>query len=87
MRYFEESGPHGGNLSELIINAGNGRLNACSVKIFTDGKITVIALRCQTDQLFRCFMLWWSSGKKLLGHVCTFLTFLSYMSHTVITTT
>ncbi|KAG1860354.1 amidohydrolase family-domain-containing protein [Suillus subluteus] len=39
MRYFEESGPYWGNLSKPIIDAGNGRLNARSVKIFADGAL------------------------------------------------
>ncbi|KAG1761990.1 amidohydrolase family-domain-containing protein [Suillus occidentalis] len=39
MRYFEENGPYWGNLSKPIINAGNGRLNARSVKIFADGAL------------------------------------------------
>lgn len=39
MRYFEESSPYWGNLSKPIINAGNGRLNARSVKIFADGAL------------------------------------------------
>lgn len=39
MRYFEESGSYWGNLSKPIINAGNGRLNARSVKIFADGAL------------------------------------------------
>ncbi|KAG1742219.1 amidohydrolase family-domain-containing protein [Suillus lakei] len=39
MRYFEESGAYWGNLSKPIINAGNGRLNARSVKIFADGAL------------------------------------------------
>ncbi|KAI9572099.1 amidohydrolase family-domain-containing protein [Boletus coccyginus] len=38
MRYFDEVGPYWGNISKPIINAGNGRLNARSVKIFADGK-------------------------------------------------
>jgi hypothetical protein len=39
MRYFEENGPYWGNLSKPILNAGNGRLNARSVKIFADGAL------------------------------------------------
>ncbi|KIJ67588.1 hypothetical protein HYDPIDRAFT_149313 [Hydnomerulius pinastri MD-312] len=39
MRYFDEDGPYWGNLSKPIINAGNGRLNARSVKIFADGAL------------------------------------------------
>ncbi|OAX36092.1 hypothetical protein K503DRAFT_695783 [Rhizopogon vinicolor AM-OR11-026] len=39
MRYFDESVPYWGNLSKPIINAGNGRLNARSVKIFADGAL------------------------------------------------
>jgi hypothetical protein len=38
MSYFDENVPYWGNLSKPIINAGNGRLNARSVKIFADGK-------------------------------------------------
>jgi len=38
MRYFDEVGPYWGNISKPILNAGNGRLNARSVKIFADGK-------------------------------------------------
>jgi len=49
MRYFEENGPYWGNLSKPILNAGNGRLNARSVKIFADGKMMVIVSRYQTD--------------------------------------
>ncbi|KAJ8593060.1 amidohydrolase 3 [Rhizopogon salebrosus TDB-379] len=39
MRYFDESVPYWGNLSKPIINAGNGRLSARSVKIFADGAL------------------------------------------------
>ncbi|KAG1840207.1 amidohydrolase family-domain-containing protein [Suillus tomentosus] len=39
MRYFNENDPYWGNLSEPIINAGDGRLNARSVKIFADGAL------------------------------------------------
>ncbi|KAG2153894.1 amidohydrolase family-domain-containing protein [Suillus clintonianus] len=39
MRYFDESVPYWGNLSKPIINAGNGRLNARSVKMFADGAL------------------------------------------------
>ncbi|KAG2128616.1 amidohydrolase family-domain-containing protein [Suillus bovinus] len=39
MRYFEENGPYWGNISKPIINAGDGRLNARSVKIFADGAL------------------------------------------------
>ncbi|KAG0704666.1 amidohydrolase 3, partial [Suillus ampliporus] len=39
MRYFEERGPYWGNLSKPIVDAGNGRLNARSVKIFADGAL------------------------------------------------
>lgn len=42
MRYFDEVGPYWGNISKPIINAGNGRLNARSVKIFADGKKAVL---------------------------------------------
>ena len=38
MRYFDVVGPYWGNVSKPIINAGNGRLNARSIKIFADGK-------------------------------------------------
>ena len=38
MRHFDEVDPYWGNISKPIINAGNGRLNARSVKIFADGK-------------------------------------------------
>ncbi|KAF9245006.1 amidohydrolase family-domain-containing protein [Melanogaster broomeanus] len=39
MQYFNEDGPYWGNISKPIINAGNGRLNARSVKIFADGAL------------------------------------------------
>ncbi|KAG8213763.1 amidohydrolase family-domain-containing protein [Butyriboletus roseoflavus] len=39
MRYFDEVDPYWGNISKPIINAGNGRLNARSVKIFADGAL------------------------------------------------
>ncbi|KAF9222618.1 hypothetical protein BS17DRAFT_783144 [Gyrodon lividus] len=39
MRYFDEDGPYWGNISKPLINAGNGRLNARSVKIFADGAL------------------------------------------------
>ncbi|KAF8441416.1 amidohydrolase family-domain-containing protein [Boletus edulis BED1] len=39
MRYFDEAGPYFGNISKPIVNAGNGRLNVRSVKIFADGAL------------------------------------------------
>ncbi|KAI6032798.1 amidohydrolase family-domain-containing protein [Pisolithus orientalis] len=39
MRHFDEKGSYHGNLSTPIINAGNGRLNVRSVKIFADGAL------------------------------------------------
>jgi predicted amidohydrolase YtcJ len=39
MRYFDEVDPYWGNISKPIINAGNGRLNVRSVKIFADGAL------------------------------------------------
>ncbi|KAG1896052.1 amidohydrolase family-domain-containing protein [Suillus fuscotomentosus] len=46
MRYFNENDPYWGNLSEPIINAGDGRLNARSVKIFADGKTHIFGRVC-----------------------------------------
>jgi hypothetical protein len=37
MTYFDENGEYWGNKSKPIINGGNGRLGARSVKIFADG--------------------------------------------------
>ena len=45
MRYFDVVGPYWGNISEPIINAGNGRLNARSVKIFADGKKAIVCVK------------------------------------------
>ncbi|KZT19709.1 hypothetical protein NEOLEDRAFT_1141709 [Neolentinus lepideus HHB14362 ss-1] len=39
MTYFEETADYWGDQSEMIINAGNGRLSARSVKIFADGAL------------------------------------------------
>ncbi|KAH7888360.1 amidohydrolase family-domain-containing protein, partial [Phlebopus sp. FC_14] len=39
MRYFNEDGPYWGDTSKPLIDAGNGRLNARSVKIFADGAL------------------------------------------------
>lgn len=39
MRHFNEKSPDLGNLSIPILNAGNGRLNVRSVKIFADGAL------------------------------------------------
>ncbi|KAJ7065050.1 amidohydrolase family-domain-containing protein [Mycena amicta] len=39
MTYFDENAEYWGNKTEKIINAGNGRLNARSVKIFADGAL------------------------------------------------
>ncbi|KAJ7209555.1 amidohydrolase family-domain-containing protein [Mycena pura] len=39
MSFFDENGEYWGNKTEKIINAGNGRLNARSVKIFADGAL------------------------------------------------
>lgn len=45
MRYFDEAGLYWGNVSKPIINAGNGRLNARSVKIFADGRSVVLCAK------------------------------------------
>jgi hypothetical protein len=37
MTYFDENGEYWGNKSKPIIDDGNGRLGARSVKIFADG--------------------------------------------------
>jgi hypothetical protein len=37
MSFFDENGDYWGNTTKPIIDAGNGRLNARSVKIFADG--------------------------------------------------
>ena len=37
MTFFDENGEYWGNQTKPIIDAGNGRLNARSVKIFADG--------------------------------------------------
>lgn len=42
MRYFDEFDPYWGNISKPIIDTGNGRLNARSVKIFADGNKGVL---------------------------------------------
>ncbi|KAJ7078906.1 amidohydrolase family-domain-containing protein [Mycena belliarum] len=39
MTYFDEHGEYWGNKTKPILNAGNGRLNARSVKIFADGAL------------------------------------------------
>ncbi|KAK7057396.1 putative amidohydrolase YtcJ [Favolaschia claudopus] len=39
MTYFDENVEYWGNTTKPIIDAGNGRLNARSVKIFTDGAL------------------------------------------------
>ncbi|KAJ7668392.1 amidohydrolase 3 [Mycena polygramma] len=39
MTFFDENGEYWGNKTKPIINAGNGRLNARSVKIFADGAL------------------------------------------------
>ncbi|KAJ6593701.1 amidohydrolase family-domain-containing protein [Mycena capillaripes] len=39
MRFFDENEEYWGNKTKPIINAANGRLNARSVKIFTDGAL------------------------------------------------
>ncbi|KAJ6558569.1 amidohydrolase family-domain-containing protein [Mycena vulgaris] len=39
MSFFDETGEYWGNKTKPIINAGNGRLNARSVKIFADGAL------------------------------------------------
>ncbi|KIK82213.1 hypothetical protein PAXRUDRAFT_832349 [Paxillus rubicundulus Ve08.2h10] len=39
MRYYDEGSPYWGNKLAPVINAGNGRLNARSVKIFADGAL------------------------------------------------
>ncbi|KIM91971.1 hypothetical protein PILCRDRAFT_809968 [Piloderma croceum F 1598] len=39
MTYFDENGEYWGNKSKPIINGGNGRLGARSVKIFADGAL------------------------------------------------
>ncbi|KAF7321442.1 putative amidohydrolase YtcJ [Mycena kentingensis (nom. inval.)] len=39
MSYFDENGEYWGNTTEKIVNAGNGKLNARSVKIFADGAL------------------------------------------------
>ncbi|KAJ7755700.1 amidohydrolase family-domain-containing protein [Mycena maculata] len=39
MSFFDENGEYWGNQTEPIINAGKGRLNARSVKIFADGAL------------------------------------------------
>ena len=45
MRYFDFVGSYCGSISKLIINAGNGRLNARSVKIFADGKKATLCIK------------------------------------------
>lgn len=39
MRYFDENGPYWGNTSEQLVQIGNDRLTARSVKIFADGAL------------------------------------------------
>jgi hypothetical protein len=45
MRHFDVVGPYWGNISKPIINAGNGRLNARSVKIFADGEKATLCIK------------------------------------------
>ena len=37
MTYFDENEPYSGDITRPVIDAGNGRLNARSIKIFGDG--------------------------------------------------
>lgn len=66
MRHFDEVGPYWGNISKPIINAGRGRLNARSVKIFADGEKAVSCANTLADVTWscRCFEIWWGSSKQ-----------------------
>ncbi|CAK5281440.1 unnamed protein product [Mycena citricolor] len=46
MRFFDEREEYWGNKTEPIIDAGNARLNARSVKIFADGKYLINTWLC-----------------------------------------
>jgi hypothetical protein len=65
MRYFDEVDPYWGNISKPIINAGNGRLNVRSVKIFADGKKTICVpnTSVHVTWLCRCFEVGWGSSE------------------------
>jgi hypothetical protein len=71
MRYYDEGSPYWGNISEPVINAGNGRLNARSVKIFADGKRRVLVYSSAVIDItaIRGFEVWWSSSKSHNGVV------------------
>ena len=89
MTYFDENGEYWGDKSKPIIDDGNGRLGARSVKIFADGMLFIHLLTPSFLSSCRCFEVRWCSSKCILQmmlcrHILFYFPYLSYMSHILI---
>jgi hypothetical protein len=88
MSFFDENGEYWGNTTKPIIDAGNGRLTARSVKIFADGKLFVLD-QDEEEVIYsnRCSQDWRRRCKSIINviHSSNRFTFLySFTSHIVI---
>ena len=67
MTYFDENGEYWGDKIKPLINGGNGRLGARSVKIFADGMLTIYLPPISIQSLHRCSEVRWGSSKYSYG--------------------